>query len=93
MVIALGPGHCAGVHCHYVIETNRGPDLGRVIKRPTIFPVPAFMLRLLFGEMATVILASQRVLPKAIQDHSYTHRFPTLEAALRDLTGKPAGKE
>ncbi|MCA9666301.1 MAG: EF2563 family selenium-dependent molybdenum hydroxylase system protein [Myxococcales bacterium] len=33
VVIALGPGHCAGVHCHYVIETNRGPDLGRVIKR------------------------------------------------------------
>ena len=31
LVIALGPGHVAGVHCHAVIETNRGPHLGEVI--------------------------------------------------------------
>lgn len=31
LVIALGPGFEAGVDCHYVIETNRGHDLGRII--------------------------------------------------------------
>lgn len=77
------------------IVTNRTftKTLGRVIKRPTIFPVPAFVLRLMFGEMATVILASQRVIPKAAQDQGYTYRFPTLEGALRDLTGKPVSKD
>lgn len=33
VVIALGPGYEAGVHCHYVIETNRGPSLGAAIER------------------------------------------------------------
>lgn len=38
IVIALGPGYLAGQHCHYVVETNRGPHLGEVIERGAAEP-------------------------------------------------------
>jgi len=44
-------------------------------------------LRILFGEMSEVLLASQRVLPKAAQSAGYRFKFPELGPALRDLSG------
>ena len=41
--------------------------LARAIHRPAILPVPEFALKMLFGEMASVILASQRVIPAAMR--------------------------
>ncbi len=58
--------------------------LGRVLSRPAIVPVPAFALELAFGEMAgATILASQRVVPKALSGSGFSFEFPTLEQALR----------
>jgi uncharacterized protein (TIGR01777 family) len=62
-----------------------GRALGRVMKRPFLLPVPAFALRLLAGEMSTVLLDGQRALPKRLLDLGFTFRFPDAEAALRDL--------
>ncbi len=60
--------------------------LGRVLRRPTIFPVPAFAARLAFGEMADALLmTSQRVLPSRLAANGYTFKHPELEPALRDL--------
>lgn len=60
--------------------------LGRVLKRPTFFPIPAFGLRLAFGEMAdALLLSSQRVEPSVLADKGYKCRWPTLEPALRHL--------
>lgn len=57
--------------------------LGRAMGRPTIFPVPAFMVRLLFGEMGEeLLLAGQRVEPRALQEAGFEFQHPTLEAAL-----------
>jgi uncharacterized protein (TIGR01777 family) len=56
--------------------------LGRVLSKPTLFPVPAFGARLAFGEMAdALLLSSQRVKPGVLQDFAY----PTLHSALRHL--------
>lgn len=55
--------------------------LGRVLRRPALLTVPAFALKLLLGEMSTVVLMSQRVVPTT----KYEFRFPGLEAALRSL--------
>ena len=64
--------------------------LGRVLRRPTRFRVPAFAARLLFGEMAqALLLASTRVEPAKLQASGYSFRYPQLEAALRHLLGKP----
>ncbi len=61
--------------------------LGRVLKRPTVVPIPAFGPRLLLGrELADELLFSgQRVLPRVLQASGYTFRLPELEAALRAL--------
>jgi uncharacterized protein (TIGR01777 family) len=58
--------------------------LGRVLKRPTIFPVPAFAVRLVFGEVAdAALLASQRALPARLKEIGYQFAYPELEGALR----------
>jgi uncharacterized protein (TIGR01777 family) len=59
--------------------------LGAALKRPTLFPMPEFALRTIFGEMGSVLTASQRALPKAAQDSGFQFRFPQLSAALADL--------
>jgi uncharacterized protein (TIGR01777 family) len=61
--------------------------LGRAMGRPSLVPVPAFLLRLLFGEMAMVLLEGQRVVPRRLLDMGFRFRFPKLEGALRDLLG------
>jgi uncharacterized protein (TIGR01777 family) len=70
--------------------TNRDftKTLGRVLRRPTIFPMPAFMARLAFGEMANdLLLGSTRVLPRALSDSGYRFLHGDLEEALRHLLG------
>lgn len=63
--------------------------LGRVLKRPTIFPVPAFVLRLLFGEMADeTLLASTHVEPAKLLQAGYRFKHPALEGALREMLRK-----
>ena len=58
--------------------------LGRALGRPTIFPVPAFGIRLLFGERGeAVLLEGQRVLPARLLDAGFTFSQPELEPALR----------
>ena len=60
-------------------------ELARTLRRPAVFPVPEFALRLLFGEMADVLLASQRVAPGAAEAAGFRFRFPQLAPALADL--------
>jgi len=58
--------------------------LGEVLHRPALIPVPAFALRLLFGEMAdAALLSSQRVLPARLGALGFEFRHPTLSGALR----------
>jgi hypothetical protein len=64
--------------------------LGRVLGRPTIVPVPAFALRIAFGEVADALLASTRMRPERLLATAYRFRFPELEEALRDLLSRPA---
>jgi uncharacterized protein (TIGR01777 family) len=62
--------------------------LGRVLGRPTVAPVPAVALRLLFGELAdAALLASCRVRPAKLLATGYLFRLPDLEGALRHALG------
>ena len=61
--------------------------LGRALHRPAILPVPALALKAIFGEAATVLLASQRVEPRALREHQFAFDFPTLDSALEDIVG------
>ena len=59
--------------------------LAKVLARPAPWSVPAFALRLAFGEMAQMVLTGQRALPRRALDTGYGFRFPELDGALRDL--------
>lgn len=65
--------------------------LGRVLARPAMMPLPAFALRMMFGEMADgALLASQRVRPEVLEGLGFSWEHPGLEVALRALLGRPA---
>lgn len=71
--------------------TNREftKTLGKVLSRPTIFPMPAFAARLAFGEMADeLLLSSTRVAPNVLSSSGFICDYPALEAALRHLLQK-----
>ena len=60
--------------------------LGSVLRRPTVIPVPAPVLRLLLGKMADdLLLASTRVIPQRLLDRDYPFLYPELEPCLRSL--------
>jgi hypothetical protein len=59
--------------------------IGRVLGRPAFLPAPPIAVRLVAGELASALLASQRVVPRKALDLGYQFRFRELEGALRDL--------
>jgi uncharacterized protein (TIGR01777 family) len=66
--------------------TNRAftDTLGRVLRRPTVMPLPGFVARLLMGEMASaLLLASARVEPRRLAQSGFQFRFPDLATALK----------
>jgi uncharacterized protein (TIGR01777 family) len=73
--------------------TNRqfSQTIGKVMRRPAFFPVPAFVIRLLFGEMSTVVLDGQSVSAKRLMDLGFQFSFPEVEVALEDLLDRSKG--
>lgn len=63
--------------------------LGKVLSRPTIFPVPEFGVRLAFGEMGdALLLSSQRVEPQRLKTAGYPFKYEVLGPALRHVIAK-----
>ena len=62
--------------------------LGEVLHRPSILPMPTPMLRLLFGEMADLLIYGQRCIPARLQQAGFRFRFAHLSEALNDLLEK-----
>ncbi len=58
--------------------------LGSALSRKTFFPVPAFALNLVFGEMSSVLLESQRVLPAHFKQAKFHYHYPTLAMTLKE---------
>lgn len=78
-------GAVNGVAPNPVTNAEFTRTLAAAVHRPAIFPVPGFALRLLFGEMSEILLASQRAAPKAAESAGFTFRFPQLAGALADV--------
>ncbi len=70
--------------------TNRdfAHALGKALHRPSVLPLPGFMLRAILGEFAETLLTGQRVLPTVAQNLDWTFRHSGLDAALSDLVKK-----
>jgi uncharacterized protein (TIGR01777 family) len=56
-------------------------ELASSLSRPCIFKVPEFVLRMMMGEMADLVIYGQRVVPKRLQDSGYEFIFPTISQA------------
>ena len=62
--------------------------LGKVLGRPTILPVPTFMLKIVFGEGASILSDGQAAVPKRLLENGFVFDFPDLEGALRNCTAQ-----
>ena len=73
--------------------TNRelSTALGRALRRPALVPVPGLALKVLYGEMSSVVTTGQRVVPARLLEGGYEFRHPQLDAALRDITQAAPG--
>ncbi|MCL6621090.1 MAG: TIGR01777 family oxidoreductase [Syntrophobacterales bacterium] len=61
--------------------------LGRALGRPSFLTAPAFMLRLVLGELSQAVLSSQRMVPDKLLQAGFEFRYPTLEQALAAIYG------
>jgi uncharacterized protein (TIGR01777 family) len=57
--------------------------LGKVLNRPSWMPTPAFIIKMVMGEFAEVVLGGQKVLPKKLLEAGFTFEYPSIEASLR----------
>ncbi|MFH1499395.1 MAG: DUF1731 domain-containing protein, partial [Verrucomicrobiota bacterium] len=74
---------------HPVTNAEFTRSLGAVLRRPAVLPVPAGVLRAVFGEMAgETLLASTRVEPARLLEAGYDFRHKTLADALRHVLGR-----
>lgn len=67
--------------------TNKGLTLalGKTLKRPTILPVPEFVLKLIFSEGARVLTDGQSAIPKKLLDLGFEFKFKTIEETIENL--------
>ena len=65
-----------------VTMKDLGKTIGKVLRRPSWFPVPSFLLKMMIGESSQVILTGQKVIPKKLQDLSYPFQYPDIYEAM-----------
>ncbi|MBV36994.1 MAG: TIGR01777 family protein [Rickettsiales bacterium] len=70
---------------HPVTNERLTKVMGKALKRPTFATMPAFALKIIVGEMATMLLTGQRVHPKKLEESGFTFEYPTIDEALDDL--------
>lgn len=64
-------------------------SLGKALKRPSLVLTPTFPLKIVFGEMSTIILDSQHVEPKKLKDLSFNFKYPDIDSAFTNLYSQP----
>ncbi|CAG7629488.1 TIGR01777 family oxidoreductase [Paenibacillus allorhizosphaerae] len=70
---------------HAVTNDEFGRALARAMHRPYLFPVPAFVMKLMFGELSELLLKGQRVIPLVAMNKQFPFLFPSIDLALRNL--------
>ena len=70
---------------HPVTNSDFTRTLARALHRPAIFPVPSFVLRLVLGRMASMLLSNSRVRPAVAENSGYRYEFKDIAAALDQI--------
>lgn len=60
-------------------------QLGKALTRPAVIPMPSFVLKLVMGEMADLLLYGQFVVPNKVLGQQFSFNYPTLPKALENL--------
>ena len=70
--------------------TNKGltKALGKTLNRPTLFPVPEFVLKLIYGEGASVLTDGQSMIPQRLEENGFRFQFKTIEKTIENLLGE-----
>jgi hypothetical protein len=88
LTAALGDARWTGawnaVSSEPVTSRDFAKTLGRVLGRPAFLPTPAFALKLMFGEGASILFDSHRLRPAKLEERGLAYRHPTLDGALRE---------
>jgi len=91
MLKAMQDGHLSGpvnaVAPNPVTNRAFTRALARAVHRPALFPMPAFLLKVVVGEFATVLLSSQRVQPNVLEKRGFSFHYPDIDSALSNLIG------
>jgi uncharacterized protein (TIGR01777 family) len=79
-----GPGN--GTSPNPVINQVFTKTLGLALKRPTIFPMPKVVIKLLMGQMGEeLLLVGKKILPQKVLDAGYDFKYKTLDEALKNI--------
>lgn len=67
--------------------TNKefGRALAKAMHRPNLFPLPAFIMKIIFGELSILLLEGQKVLPRVLLEHGFTFKYSFVDKALADI--------
>ncbi len=68
-----------------VRQRDFAETLGKLLNRPAVMPAPAFMIRLIMGELGASLLASQRVIPRKLSEYGFGFGYPNIQSALWDI--------
>ncbi len=71
-----------------VTNAEFGKTLAMIINRPYWMPVPAFALKMVLGEMSTLVLDGQYVIPRKLIEQGFVFKYPTLPVALNSILKK-----
>jgi hypothetical protein len=70
---------------HPITNRDFSSALGRALGRPSWLPVPGFVLRIVFGELADILLTGQKVLPQRLLKAGYEFKYPEIDGALKAI--------
>jgi len=70
---------------HPITNYEFTKTLGKVLNRPTIFPLPKFILELVYAEASTVLIDSKEVYPKRLENSGFTFKYPKIKNSLIHL--------
>lgn len=78
-----GPVNLCAPHPVRNIELTK--TLGKILHRPTLFPLPRFVAKLVLGELASVVFEGNKMMPRVLAQAGFSFRYPSIEDALRDV--------
>ncbi len=86
LIASKAEGVYNGVSPHPITNHTFTKALGKALHRPTFLPLPTFVLKLLYGEGASVLIDAKEVYPKRLEAMGFTFEYDTIEKALEEMS-------